>query len=538
MKLHDLRPADGSRTPAHARRSRHRRRQGQDRRPRHEGPEGARRRLDPALVRGRPDPAPHADPEAARLQEPVQDRLRGREPRPDRRARRARRARVGRAARRRRREAPRPRRSPSTRRSCARPGSSARSSKPLKVLGQGDVEVALFVVADAFSKSAVAKIEAAGGSVQVLEVPTTPLAALGVDRTWPPDRASGRARPSTARPGDRRSPTPKAPGRRRRRPSGRGAADEATAAVARPRQTPTPTLPRPRPQGRRQAARPRPRRAARRAEAGRSGRPGEAARAPRLPPTRGRAPRRAGRPTADAEARQRRRPDRRRRLTVLESLLNAFRAPDIRRRLLFVAGILIVFRFLAHVPVPGRRPGGARSSSSTATRCSACSTCSRAAGCRRSRSSGSGVNPYINASIIMQLMTSVVPSLQALSREGEYGRNKINQYTRYLTVPLALLQAYGFLALLHNTQPPVLTGSFGLADLETLTQIITLTAGVGPPDVAGRADHREGHRQRHQLHHLRRHRGPRPDGACSRSCARRTSWRSSPSPSSRSPPSP
>ena len=60
------------------------------------------------------------------------------------------------------------------------------------------------------------------------------------------------------------------------------------------------------------------------------------------------------------------------------------------------------------------------------------------------------MNPYINASIIMQLMQGVVPSLQALSREGEYGRNKITQYTRYLSVPLALLQSYGFLALLSS----------------------------------------------------------------------------------------
>ena len=59
------------------------------------------------------------------------------------------------------------------------------------------------------------------------------------------------------------------------------------------------------------------------------------------------------------------------------------------------------------------------------------------------------MNPYINASIIMQLMTGVIPSLQDLSREGEYGRNKINQYTRYLSVPMALLQSYGFLALLN-----------------------------------------------------------------------------------------
>ena len=65
------------------------------------------------------------------------------------------------------------------------------------------------------------------------------------------------------------------------------------------------------------------------------------------------------------------------------------------------------------------------------------------------------MNPYINASIIMQLMTGVVPRLQQLSREGEYGRNKINQYTRYLTVPLALLQAYGYLALLSARQDGV-----------------------------------------------------------------------------------
>ena len=65
------------------------------------------------------------------------------------------------------------------------------------------------------------------------------------------------------------------------------------------------------------------------------------------------------------------------------------------------------------------------------------------------------MNPYINASIIMQLMTGVIPSLQALSREGEYGRNKINQYTRYLAVPMALLQAYGFLALLNSQGDPV-----------------------------------------------------------------------------------
>ena len=158
---------------------------------------------------------------------------------------------------------------------------------------------------------------------------------------------------------------------------------------------------------------------------------------------------------------------------MFESLLNALRAPDVRRRILFVAGILIIFRLLAHVPVPGVDKtalqqffngnallglldlfsGGGLSSFSVV---------------------GLGVNPYINASIIMQLMQGVIPSLQALSREGEYGRNKINQYTRYLAVPMALLQAYGFLALLHASNVlPV----FDLSRFETLTQIVTLTAG-------------------------------------------------------------
>ncbi|HEY7523050.1 MAG TPA: preprotein translocase subunit SecY [Candidatus Limnocylindrales bacterium] len=159
---------------------------------------------------------------------------------------------------------------------------------------------------------------------------------------------------------------------------------------------------------------------------------------------------------------------------MFESLLNAFRAPDIRRRILFVLGILIVFRFLATVPVPGvdraqlqqffqgnalfglldLLSGGGLSNFSVV---------------------GLGVNPYINASIIMQLMTGVIPSLQALQREGEYGRNKINQYTRYLSVPMAILQAYGFLALLNVNG--VLTGRFALSSFDTITQIVTLAAG-------------------------------------------------------------
>jgi preprotein translocase subunit SecY len=159
---------------------------------------------------------------------------------------------------------------------------------------------------------------------------------------------------------------------------------------------------------------------------------------------------------------------------VFDSLLNAFRAPDIRRRILYVLGLLIVFRFLATVPVPGV----------DRTQLDAFLEGNPLFGLLNLFSGGGlasfsvvalGLNPFINASIIMQLMQGVVPSLQALSREGEYGRNKITQYTRYLTVPLAVLQSYGFLALLNANN--VLVGTFDLASFETLTQMATLTAG-------------------------------------------------------------
>jgi preprotein translocase subunit SecY len=161
---------------------------------------------------------------------------------------------------------------------------------------------------------------------------------------------------------------------------------------------------------------------------------------------------------------------------MFESLLNAFRAPDIRRRILFVAGILIIFRLLSHVPVPGANAASLQSLFSGNQLLGLLDLFS-GGGLSRFSIVGLGVNPYINASIIIQLMTGVIPRLQMLSREGEYGRNKINQYTRYLAVPLAMLQSYGFLAVLHNSSPPVLTGSFGLNDIGTLTQMVALTTG-------------------------------------------------------------
>jgi preprotein translocase subunit SecY len=160
---------------------------------------------------------------------------------------------------------------------------------------------------------------------------------------------------------------------------------------------------------------------------------------------------------------------------VFESLLNAFRAPDIRRRILFVMGIVIIIRLLAHVPVPGV-DRTALAAFFAGNPIFGLLDLFSGGGLSNFSVVGLGVNPYINASIIIQLMTGVIPALTALNREGEYGRNKINQYTRYLAVPLAMLQAYGFLALLNSQK--ILTSGFQLASVETITQILTLTAGT------------------------------------------------------------
>ncbi|MBI3746804.1 MAG: preprotein translocase subunit SecY [Chloroflexi bacterium] len=160
---------------------------------------------------------------------------------------------------------------------------------------------------------------------------------------------------------------------------------------------------------------------------------------------------------------------------MFESLLNAFRAPDIRRRILFVLGILVVYRLLAQVPLPGvdRTQLAAFFQRNTAF-----GIIDLFAGGGLSQLSvvGLTMNPYINASIIMQLMQGVIPSLQALSREGEFGRQKLNQYTRYLTVPMAFLQAFGILSALNADG--IIVGGFGLGNAMSWVQMISMVAGA------------------------------------------------------------
>ena len=131
------------------------------------------------------------------------------------------------------------------------------------------------------------------------------------------------------------------------------------------------------------------------------------------------------------------------------------------------------------------------------------------------------IMPYISASIIMQLLTAVVPSLEALKKEGEAGRKKINQYTRYGTVFLAALQAYGIavgLEGMSSSAGAVVDPDPGLYFRISDRHHADRRHRV--PDVARRADHRARRRQRHLAHHLRRASSPtcRPRSAsCSSS---------------------
>ena len=134
-----------------------------------------------------------------------------------------------------------------------------------------------------------------------------------------------------------------------------------------------------------------------------------------------------------------------------------------------------------------------------------------------------GIMPYISASIIIQLMTTVFPELEALKKEGAAGQKVINQYTRYGTVGLAALQAYGIAIGLEHWGNVVIDPGWFFR----ISAVITLTGGTDASDVDRRADHQSRRRQRHFAHHLRRHRralpaddrrraGARPSGRRSR----------------------
>lgn len=170
---------------------------------------------------------------------------------------------------------------------------------------------------------------------------------------------------------------------------------------------------------------------------------------------------------------------------MLEAIRNAFRLPDLRQKLLVTIGILVLYRFAAHIPLPGVNRDVLEqifNSQSSGMLLNLLNFFS-GGGLAQMGIMALGVYPYITASIIMQLLTPIIPALEELSKEGEQGRHQINTYTYWLTVPLSILQAIAQATLLNQQSPvglPLLNnwGFTGSDLLPSLTLIIGMTAGT------------------------------------------------------------
>jgi preprotein translocase subunit SecY len=157
---------------------------------------------------------------------------------------------------------------------------------------------------------------------------------------------------------------------------------------------------------------------------------------------------------------------------LLQAMLDAFSLPDLRRRILITLGILVAFRFVAHVPLPGVNTDALQKLFESNALLGMLDLFSGGA-MKQFSVAAMGVYPYITASIIMILLVPVIPKLQALSQEGEAGRNKINLITHWLMIPLAGLSGYGQLVILQRADA---VASAGL--LPTFTIVLSLIAGT------------------------------------------------------------
>src|SRR5438067_13773018 len=161
---------------------------------------------------------------------------------------------------------------------------------------------------------------------------------------------------------------------------------------------------------------------------------------------------------------------------MLKSLLAAFAIPELRQRVQFVFIMFGVFMVGLHIPVPGINRRALEDLVNSQGLLTLFDTFSGGA-FRKFTIFAMGITPYINASIIMQLLTVAMPQLEELAKEGEGGRKQIAKYTRYLTAVLAVVQAFGLLAMLgawHHTANSIIE-----ATPLTLVQIVvTLTAGT------------------------------------------------------------
>ncbi|MBF0179468.1 MAG: preprotein translocase subunit SecY [Magnetococcales bacterium] len=160
-------------------------------------------------------------------------------------------------------------------------------------------------------------------------------------------------------------------------------------------------------------------------------------------------------------------------------LANLGRIPELRKRLLYTMGMLLVYRIGAHVPTPGIDPT-ALSIFFDQQQGTLLGMFNMFSGGALSRLTvfALGIMPYVSASIILQLMTSVVPSLEALKKEGELGRRKINQYTRYGTVLLAIFQGFGLAYGMESMQAGGMNVVVHAGWSFRVMTVITLTAGT------------------------------------------------------------
>ena len=167
---------------------------------------------------------------------------------------------------------------------------------------------------------------------------------------------------------------------------------------------------------------------------------------------------------------------------LFRAAADAWRIPDLRYRILFTLAILVIFRFFAHVPVPGVDREALAAAFEANPLLGFLDLFSGGA-LRNLSIAALGVYPYITASIIMQILTPIIPTLKGLSQEGESGRQIINKYTHYLTVPLAFLQGYGQLNLFagsfSSSGSSAISGiGFGANTLNTVAILTAMTAGT------------------------------------------------------------
>jgi preprotein translocase subunit SecY len=165
---------------------------------------------------------------------------------------------------------------------------------------------------------------------------------------------------------------------------------------------------------------------------------------------------------------------------MLRTIANAFSVADIRKKLAFTAAMLLLYRLGAYIPAPGVDLNAVKELESNFGGGGILNLLNQFSGGSLSRLSlfALGIMPYITASIILQLMTVVVPSLEKLQKEGEVGQQKITQYTRYLTVGLAFAQSFGYVFLFRSFGSASGNNFLGnITGAKLLLIVISLTAG-------------------------------------------------------------